>query len=134
MSKTRELNKNKIIKPLYIYVAGPITAKTNDNINDIPRIVHLNVKKAIFVSIELIKKGHYVFTPHLDHFLNIEVEKEVFTNEFWYKYDYGWLKKCDALFYIESSRGADNELKWAKKHGLKIFYSLDEVPTVTSIS
>lgn len=80
------------------------------------------------------KKGHYVFTPHLSHYINIETHENNFTKDFWYRYDYGWLEKCNAFFYIKSSIGADAELEWAKKHGLKIFYSLDDVPTVTGSS
>jgi hypothetical protein len=128
-SKTK---KTKKVKPMYIYVAGPITADVDDNIHDIPRVVYWNVKRAIRVSIELMKKGHYVFTPHLSHFINLEMHEKSFTKEFWYKYDYGWLAKCDALYYIAPSPGADAELEWAKKHKLKIFYSLDEVPDITS--
>lgn len=122
--------KKTVKKPLYIYVAGPITADPDDNIHDVPRVVHWNVKKAINVTIKLMEKGHYAFTPHLSHFINLEMNRKSFTKEFWYKYDYGWLEKCDALFYISSSPGTDAELVWAKKHGMRIFYSLKDVPTV----
>ena len=72
--------------------------------------------------------GHIPYIPHLDHYIFLEMEDheaENRQNNFWYKYDMAWLDKCDALFYLGKSKGADAELKHAQKAGKLIFHSID---------
>lgn len=39
------------------------------------------------------------------------------------------LSKCDAVLRLEgASKGADEDVRIAKERGLKVYYSLDEVP------
>jgi len=116
-------------EPLFIYVAGPYKPITDD-IHDAARIAHQNTRKAILIGNALIERGHYVFIPHLTHYLHLEMVSKSLPSEFWYKYDLAWLAKCNALYYIAKSKGADIELRWARKHMLKIFHHLDEVPRV----
>ena len=104
------------MKKLKIYVAGPISAPTKEEMDN-------NVIIASRVTAELIYKGHYPYTPHLLCHLNIEKSWE-----YWMDFDDQWLRQCDALFYIAPSRGTDIELANAKELGMRIFYSLDEVP------
>lgn len=103
------------MSPLKIYVAGPISADTKEGIL-------ANVEVAKRVTVELIKKGHYPYTPHLLCLLGHEQ-----TWEFWMKFDEQFLRCCDAFFHIAPSRGTDLELALAKELGMKIFYSLEEV-------
>jgi len=111
-----------------IYIAGPYTPITND-IHDAIRIANKNVERAISIAIEIINRGHVVYIPQLSHFIHIQLkEHEVKTKEFWYNFDLEWLKVCDALFYMESSEGADKELEWAEKNGLHIFKRIGDVP------
>ena len=42
-----------------------------------------------------------------------------------------WLKVSDAVFVLNNSPGSDEEIKIAKKLGLKIFKSLDDIPIST---
>jgi len=41
-----------------------------------------------------------------------------------------WLDNCDALLFLKESRGANLELEHAKQTNKKIFYKLDDIPTV----
>jgi len=117
------------MKPLRIYVAGPYTPTTK-NLHDAAREAHQNVQRAIKIALELIRKGHYPFVPHLSHYIHLNCELDL--GDWWYEYDNTFLEYwAEALFYIAPSKGADAELKLAEKLGLRIFRSLDEVPEAT---
>lgn len=125
-------NEDLLRKPMVVYIAGPYTA-TKGDMHDAPRVAHHNTENAIRAGIEVMKKGHFAYIPHLTHFIHLQMrDDEAMTNGFWYQYDINWLEKCEALLYLGSSRGADAELKWAQEHNLKIFYSLDEIPNVSN--
>jgi len=109
-----------------IYVAGPYNPRGADT-HDAARIVNHNVQRAIKTGIELIKKGHNPYIPHLTHYIHIESDI-AFPEERWYEMDNEWIEYCEALFYIAPSKGADMELERFKKQGKPIYYSLKEVP------
>jgi len=119
-------------KPLRIYIAGPYSPQ-NCTLHDAPRIAQRNVDKAIEIANRLIDKGHFVFVPHLSHYIYIHSSSRKRPWKYWIELDLTFLRRwADALFFIAPSRGANIELREAKKLGLKIFYSLDEVPTVAA--
>ena len=110
-----------------IYVAGPYTPHTH-TANLCIRETYQNVMRAIHIGNALVQKGHYVFVPHLSHFMANE-EDGTHSATFWYDEDNTFIEHwATALFYISPSKGADAELALAKKVGLKIFRSLEEVP------
>ena len=109
-----------------IYVAGPYTPVGND-VHDAARVASQNTRRAIRAGIEVIRKGHVPFIPHLTHYIHLETEDPL-PVEFYYEYDMVWLQSCDALLHLGPSRGADRELEYAEKRGLKIFRSNDEIP------
>lgn len=42
------------------------------------------------------------------------------------------LERCDAVLRIQgASKGADEDVRIARERGLKVFYSVDEVPDAT---
>ena len=98
----------------YIYIAGPYSKGD-------PVVNTANVIKAADI---LAIAGYIPFIPHLTlfwHFLNPH------DIDFWYKYDMAWLAKCDYLLRLPGeSPGADNEVYWAKKLGMLIYYSVEE--------
>jgi hypothetical protein len=110
-------------RQLRIYIAGPYTAPTAD-------LRRKNVNDAIRVGLLLWKKGHVPFIPHLTHFIDERAaELQIpMSYEEYLAWDNEWLKACDALLYVASSRGADLELENAKRLGLAIYYSVDEIP------
>lgn len=107
-------------KGMRIYVAGPYTASHS-------RDIQKNVNKAIDIGIELVRKGHYPYIPHLTHYIDIRPHCDLDWKDYM-RLDDKWLEACDALYYISSSKGADIELLAAKKRGLKIYTSLEDVP------
>jgi hypothetical protein len=125
-SRKRRLDKTGTLK---IYIAGPYTP-LGVNSHDAPRIAHRNVSNAIRAGIAVIEKGHIPFIPHLTHFIHVETERPLPASYF-YEYDMTWLQYCDAVLYLGNSKGADRELNWAKKRGLRIFYSVGQIPSAT---
>jgi len=103
-----------------IYVSGPYSGKT-------PRDVQMNVDRAIAIACDLIRRGHSPYVPHLMHQFYLHPDGDFDYEKFmWLGMEY--LKKCDALFLIASSPGADRELRLARTLGLKIYYYVGEVP------
>ena len=86
-------------------------------------------KKAIDVALEIWRKGHYPYIPHLTHYVDKRIKKwkkRVKIRLEWEDYivwDMPWLEVCDALFFIGSSEGAEFELKMAQQMGKRIFYN-----------
>jgi hypothetical protein len=108
---------------LKIYIAGPYSA-------DCAKCIHANVISAIDAGIELWKKGHNPYIPHLTHFVD-QRAKITNTPMAWNDYiewDKVWLETCDALLFLGSSKGANLELDLAKKMGKRIFFSINSVP------
>ena len=109
-----------------IYVAGPYTPSKSD-LHDAARIAHKNTLRAIRAGIAIIERGHIPFIPHLTHFIHLETRKPL-PRDFYIQYDSIWLRYCDAMLYLGKSSGADRELKMAKDKGLRIFYSVSDIP------
>jgi hypothetical protein len=110
---------------LRIYVAGPYTAPSLDKIES-------NVNAAIDAGIEVFRRGHFPYVPHLTHFVDKranEIGKPLQWEDF-IVWDRAWLGKAEAILYLGSSPGADLELKLAISQGKKVFRSIDDVPTV----
>ena len=102
-----------------IYVSGPYRGKS------FTEVWH-NIRAATCVSVALMKKGHSVYCPHWNWFIETQ------TDEFnWFDYlrqDLEWVEVCDALFLVGHSPGADRELAFAEKCGKKVYRRLSDVP------
>lgn len=113
-----------------IYIAGPYCPR-GCNLHDAARIAQHNVDEAIEVANALIEKGHFVFVPHLSHYIHTHYSSHKDRGAWWYLEDDTFLDHwATAFFYIGRSPGADAELDKAKKLGLKIYYYFVEVPNV----
>ena len=111
-----------------IYIAGAYNPCNAESLHDASRIAQRNVDKAIEIGNALIEKGHFVFIPHLSHYVHIHYSCKKDYNGWWYEEDNTFLEHwAEALFFINSSKGSEIELQKAKELGLKIFYSLKEV-------
>ena len=111
-----------------IYLASPYTAY-GCNAHNAPRVAQQNVDRAIEMANKIIEKGHYVFVPHLSHYLHIHYSSKKDLGDFWYDFDNSFIFFwAEALFYLDGSPGADAELELAQQLGLKIFYRLEDVP------
>ncbi len=112
-----------------IYVAGKYNAPTDGE-----RL--RNTNKAIDVGIKIINKGHYAHIPHTTHWIEKRMDyngEPARPNSYWYDFDNkimvvmeGFIKICND----GESKGADLEEALARKLGLKIFHSLEEIPNV----
>ena len=99
----------------FVYVAGPYTR--GDPVE--------NTRKAIEVGDKLVRWGFIPFVPHLTLFWHFAFPHDV---NFWYRFDNYWLKKCDILLRLPGeSTGADNEVELARREGLRVYFSLEEL-------
>ncbi len=108
-----------------IYIAGPYSAGSETQID-------ANVRAAVDAGIAVFRKGHYPFVPHLTHFVDLRA-KELGTKLEWEDYirwDLEWLRQCDAVLCFGRSPGTDIEIEEARRRGIRIFQSLEEVPTI----
>jgi len=111
------------MEKLRIYIAGPYTPVGSTPHKAVQKAAH-NVDKAINAAIEIIKKGHYPFVPHLSHYIHTNPKCDEDFGEYYYELDNTFLKYwANALLYLESSKGADQELKYVKKLDHKLLIS-----------
>jgi hypothetical protein len=114
------MKTNKKRKGLKIYVAGPYTSESS-------KIREINVQKAVEIGCALMKKGHSPFVPHLYHSFTQHPDGKCFNWDRWMDVGRVFLETCDALYFIGTSKGADIELKTAKRMGKKIYYDIIDV-------
>ena len=113
-------------KFMHIYVAGPYSGASASE-------VERNVRTAIAAGVEIIRRGHYPYIPHLTHY--VDLVKDTVLKLKWEDHpDWGlaWLDRADALLYLAASRGANIELEYATKKNKRIFHSLEDIPVLGS--
>jgi hypothetical protein len=105
-----------------IYIAGPYSAPTEQGRID-------NANRAIDAAIELVKKGHTPFIPHLDHLWDIRAQEQGinYSHAFWLDWCLEWLPLCDAMLFLGHSKGADIELTFARDNHIPIYFSIGEI-------
>lgn len=97
-----------------VYIAGPIALGDQ----------FVNVRKAIDAAEEVMRAGHTPFVPHTDCIWHLVYPH---THADWLKWDFEWLKVCNALIRLPGkSEGADMEVRVANHHGIPVFYSVQE--------
>jgi hypothetical protein len=125
-SMSDSINVGKALgKSMHIYIAGPYSGSLRE--------VKKNIKRAVFAGVEMIRRGHYPYIPHLTHYVD-QLKGSKITLEWEDHLDWGlaWLDRCDALLYLGSSRGTEIELNHALNQGKLVFRSIDEVPILPS--
>lgn len=117
------------MKPLMIYVAGPMTHNFIGGLID-----------ALDVGAALIEMGHVIYLPQV--YMLMDVRKTGTTDlapgtpvyEAWMDYDFKVIDKSDAVFRLPgSSTGADREVIYAKGQGKLIFDSVVDVLSYSGI-
>jgi len=99
---------------IIVYIAGPYTGDVVEN-----------VRNAVHAAEQVIEMGYVPYIPHLSMLWHLIAPHPV---EFWYKYDLKFLAKCDCLLrLVGESTGADNEVEFAKKNGIPVYYSISEL-------
>ncbi len=66
------------------------------------------------------------------HLAGSKLNGDSIWDEIQYPIAHRLLEKCDAVLRIEgASKGADEDVRIAKERGLKIYYSVTEIPDLT---
>jgi hypothetical protein len=106
-----------------IFVSGPYG---DDNP---PDVIARNVEKAKQVGKELTLRGHIPFIPHT--MLHGWEDDKRFSGPDFKRIDFAWLFQCQALYFIDSSPGADVEKEVAIHKGMHVYYKMEDVPDLT---
>lgn len=126
----------KINKALWILVAGPYRSGTNDD----PELIEANVKAMNEMALKVLQKGHM---PILGEWIALPLIKEAGSekigdaifNEIFHPIAIRLQDKLDAVLRIGgASQGADEMVNQAHRKGLKVYYSLDEIPELITAS
>jgi len=109
------------MKEIKVYIASPYT------LGDIA----VNVRFQMDISDQLYDLGFYPFTPLYSHFQHMFKPRH---HTEWLKMDFIWLRQCDCVLRFSKvydtplkSNGADQEEEVARKAGIPIFYSIEEL-------
>lgn len=103
------------MKKLKVYIASPYTIGDSA----------VNVKRQIDAFDELLTRGFIPFAPLMSHFQHMVYPRNY---EEWMEWDFEWVEACDCLLRLSGeSLGADREIEHAKKHGIPVFYSIDQL-------
>ena len=115
---------------LLILIAGPYRSGTGND----PELIQKNMEKLEAHALPIFRKGHipmigeWVANPLIALAGSKAIGDEIF-QEIQYPAAHRLLTKCDAVLRIEgASKGADQDVVLAKEMGLKVYYSLDEIP------
>jgi len=115
---------------MLILIAGPYRSGTNDD----PELIQKNLNNLEAMALPIFKKGHvpmigeWVALP-LMHLAGSKKMGDDIWNEIQYPVAHRLLEKCDAVLRIAGeSKGADQDVEIAKQRGLKVYYSLSEIP------
>lgn len=116
------------MKPMKVFVSGPLT---NDGTADTFEQIN-NMEAAARAGYQLIKKGHNPFVPHLSLYMGqlAAIEGTEITWRKWMDIDLAFLKHCDALLTLGSSRGADLERATALHLGIPVYDRIEDIPSV----
>ncbi|NRB49684.1 MAG: DUF4406 domain-containing protein [Saprospiraceae bacterium] len=116
---------------MLILIAGPYRSGTNND----PAVIQKNLDNLEAMALPIFRKGHvpmigeWVALPLLKLAGSQQIGDELW-NEIQYPTAHRLLEKCDAVLRIPgASKGADMDVKIAAERGLKIYYSLEEIPT-----
>ena len=97
-----------------VFIAGPYSS---DPVK--------NTERAIDAAELLTRRGFVPFCPHLNHYWD---DRWKHPAEFWYRYDFVWLRLCDCLLRIPGeSKGADNEEAEMRRLGKPVFHEIKDL-------
>ena len=117
---------------MLILIAGPYRSGTNDD----PKLMQQNLNNLESVALPLFRKGHvpmigeWVALP-LINLAGSTKPGDAAWEEVQYPVAHRLLEKCDAILRLEgASKGADEDVRVATELGLKVYYSVEDVPDV----
>jgi hypothetical protein len=116
-------------KILTILIAGPYRSDTNDN----PELMAENLRKMEEAALPIFRAGHI---PVIGEWFALPLLKQAGSKrpgdeayqEISYPVSRRILAKCDAILRISGeSKGADEDVRVAKEHGIKVYYQLEDI-------
>jgi len=127
--KKRVRQPKRVKSPLRVYVAGPLSANTAEQLDK-------NIEVADEAAKALFLMGHWPFCPHTQSRTWHNDEREEF-HDYEMLVDHhdidGWLSICDAVLFLpgwKKSKGSVMEYRAAKEHGKMRFFSVDKIPEI----
>jgi hypothetical protein len=111
---------------MFIYVSGPYSPAASVAASERDAVIRANIDRANSIALELVSCGHIPFVPHT--MMAGWEERYAVAREVAMDVCHRWVERCDAIYVIASSPGADSELRVALEAGLEVFRALDEVP------
>jgi hypothetical protein len=115
---------------MLILIAGPYRSGTNDD----PELMQQNLQRLESAALPLFRLGHipmigeWAALPLLRLAGSVRAGDAAY-EDILYPIAHRLLLKCDAVLRMEgASKGADEDVRIARERGLKIYYSLEEVP------
>jgi len=118
------------MEPERVYIAGPYQPK-DCTLHAASQIAQRNVDHAVEAGNRLIEQGHYVFIPHLSHYVHTHYSCKRDYFVWWYREDLTFLKHWATVVYMLKgwtfSSGAVREFDRAKELGLKVWFEEKEV-------
>jgi hypothetical protein len=121
---------------MMILIAGPYRSGTGDNPQKIEANIHAMEAYAlpIFRMDHIPVLGEWFALPLVHLAGSKQIGDEAF-NEIFHPIAERLLEKCDAVLRVGgASQGADLMVEVGRKHGLQVFYSLEEIPTAHQVS
>lgn len=97
-----------------LYVAGPYSGD-----------IKQNIKNAEQISINLIRSGFHVITPHKNTAGYEQYEDDEITYQTWIDLDLNILSRCDAIYVMKNSEhsiGTQKEIEFALHNRIEIIY------------
>lgn len=102
-----------------IYIAGPYSGDSR------PETIERNIREAEQYALALSDRqiGFFCSHAHTEHFTTSKGSKA--PEQFYYDMGMEFLQRCEAVLAIpgwEASKGAREEVEWAKAHHMQVFY------------
>lgn len=116
---------------MFIYVSGPYSA-ANEPEETRAKKIEQNIKTANDAALQIARKGHVPFVPH--SMMHEWEGTDQLGRERAMDLCYQWVKKCDALYFIAPSAGADKERELAKQNNIPIYRNLEDIPDASPAS
>lgn len=118
------------VESLMILIAGPYRSGTGDD----PALMERNLRMLESVALPLYRAGH---VPMIGEWIALPLLRETGSkrpgdaiyDEILYPIARRLLSRCDAVLWLPgASKGADDDVRLAKKLGLRVFETLADVP------
>ena len=100
----------------HVYIAGPMSWGSGID----------NILQGVEAADALLEAGEIPFVPHISHFWTL-MNGNRWSHKEWLNYDKYWVTTAAALIRLPGkSRGADQEVRWARRHGVQVYDSVED--------